>query len=92
MTAEHKLARVVVTGVGVISPVGLGREAFWNSLVSGRSGIQPLATFSNSDLPSRLAAEVRDFDPEQHIYNKKFLKVMSRDIQLGVAAASMAMK
>jgi len=92
MTAGHGLPRVVVTGVGVISPVGLGREAFWSNLVSGRSGIQPLSTFSGLDLPSRLAAEVRNFDPEQHIYNKKFLKVMSRDIQLGVAAASMAMK
>ncbi len=91
MTAGHQLPRVVVTGVGVVCPVGLGHEAFWSNLVNGRSGIGPL-TFPASSLPSRLAAQVLDFHPEQHIYNRKFIKVMSRDIQLGVAAASMAMK
>lgn len=92
MTAGHGLARVVVTGIGVISPVGLGCDSFWSGLVSGRSGIRPLDGSTAWDLPSRLVADIRDFDPEQHIYHKKFLKVMSRDIQLGVAAASMAMK
>ena len=92
MTAGHEIPRVVVTGVGVVSPVGLGHEAFWSNLIAGRSGIGPLSIFPANGLPSRLAAEVRDFDPEKHIYNRKFIKVMSRDIQLGVAAASMAMK
>ncbi len=92
MTAEHQHPRVVITGVGVVSPVGLGHEAFWSNLVAGRSGIGPLAGFPSHGLPSRLAAEVRDFCPERLIYNRKFIKVMSRDIQLGVAAASMAMK
>ncbi len=92
MTAGHELPRVVVTGVGVVSPIGLGREAFWQNLVNGRSGIGPLKAFAGLGLPSRLAAEIRDFRPEDHIYHRKFIKVMSRDIQLGVAAASMAMK
>lgn len=91
MTAEH-FPRIVITGVGVVSPIGLGHEAFWSNLVAGRSGIGSLAGFPAQGLPSRLAAEVRDFDPQRHIYNRKFIKVMSRDIQLGVAAASMAMK
>ncbi|HET6422076.1 MAG TPA: beta-ketoacyl-[acyl-carrier-protein] synthase family protein [Planctomycetaceae bacterium] len=92
MTASQAVPRIVVTGVGVVSPIGIGHEAFWQALLDGRSGIDTLSAFSADGLPSPLAAEVRNFVPEDHIYNKKFLKVMSRDIQLGVAAASMAMK
>lgn len=92
MTAGSDSHRVVVTGVGVVSPIGIGQSAFWQNLVAGRSGIDRLSAFSAGGVPSKLAAEVRDFDPVEHIYNRKFLKVMSRDIQLGVASASMAMK
>ena len=83
--------RVVVTGLGVVSPIGIGPDAFWDSLKNGRSGIDRLSTAAAGSLPSKLAAEVRDFDPLHYVYQKKFLKVMSRDIQLGVSAASMAM-
>lgn len=92
MTAGDRSPRVVVTGVGVISPIGIGREAFWANLLAGQTGIRPLTAFSPAGLPSRLAAQILDFDPEKYIYHKKFLKVMARDIQLGVAAASLAMK
>eukprot|EP00475_Leptophrys_vorax_P036210 TRINITY_DN60766_c0_g1_i5.p1 TRINITY_DN60766_c0_g1~~TRINITY_DN60766_c0_g1_i5.p1 ORF type:complete len:154 (-),score=8.57 TRINITY_DN60766_c0_g1_i5:28-489(-) len=92
MTACSSLPRVVVTGVGVVSPIGIGTDSFWNRLIAGSSGIDTLSAFSSAGLPSKLAAEVRDFDPLEHIYQRKFLKVMSRDIQLGVAGASMAMK
>lgn len=92
MTACSNLPRVVVTGVGVVSPIGIGTDSFWQRLIAGTSGIGTLSAFSAGGLPSKLAAEVRDFDPVEHIYQKKFLKVMSRDIQLGVAGASMAMK
>lgn len=92
MTARQTHPRVVVTGVGVVSPIGIGREAFWNALQQGRSGIRPLSAFRTDGLSSHLAAEVADFRPEEHVYHKKFLKVMARDIQLGVSAASMAMK
>jgi 3-oxoacyl-[acyl-carrier-protein] synthase II len=84
--------RAVITGVGVISPVGIGKEAFWANISSGHSGIGPLRSFSTESLPCKLAAEIYDFDPLQYVYEKKFLKVMSRDIQLGVSAASLAMK
>ncbi|REJ83700.1 MAG: beta-ketoacyl-[acyl-carrier-protein] synthase family protein [Planctomycetota bacterium] len=83
--------RVVITGVGVISPIGTGTAPFWSSLIAGRSGIDYLKSLPADDLPCKLAAEVKDFDPLQHLYHRKFLKVMSRDIQLGVCAASMAM-
>ena len=92
MTAGSDSHRVVVTGVGVVSPIGIGQESFWQNLIAGRSGIDLLTAFPVGGLSSKLAAEVRGFDPLEHIYNRKFLKVMSRDVQLGVASASMAMK
>lgn len=92
MTAQSDVPRVVVTGVGVVAPVGIGQEAFWQNMIAGRTGISSVTAFPTSELPSKLAAEIRDFDPLQHISHKKHIKVMSRDIQLGVAAASMAVK
>jgi 3-oxoacyl-[acyl-carrier-protein] synthase II len=59
-------------------------------MIAGRSGIGFLRAFPSDNLPSKLAAEIREFDPLAHVRHKKFLKVMSRDIQLGVAAASLA--
>ena len=92
MMADKKTPNIVITGVGVVSPVGIGNDRFWDNLVAGRSGIGPLQSLSGSGLPCKLAAEIQDFDPLQYVYEKKFLKVMSRDIQLGVSAASLAMK
>jgi 3-oxoacyl-[acyl-carrier-protein] synthase II len=91
MKAGDTPIRIVITGVGVVSPIGIGKDAFWRSLIEGRSGIGYLRGFSKSDLPSRLAAQIHDFQPEQYIANKKQIKVMSRDIQLGVAASTLAM-
>lgn len=92
MMAGKNTPGVVITGVGVMSPVGIGNDAFWRNLAAGRSGIGPLKSLSIKSLPCKLAAEISDFDPLQYVYQKKFLKVMSRDIQLGVSAASLAMK
>ncbi|HVV98843.1 MAG TPA: beta-ketoacyl-[acyl-carrier-protein] synthase family protein [Planctomycetaceae bacterium] len=86
------MPRVVITGVGVVSPIGISRDSFWNNLVAGRSGVDFLSAFPNMDLPSKIAAEVRDFDPLDYLKHKKMLKVMSRDIQLGVSSAAMAME
>ena len=84
--------RVVITGVGTVAPNGIGNAAFWESLQAGKSGIGLLESMPSAGYPSKLAAEIRDFDPEDHIYCRKFIKVMSRDIQLGVTAASMAVQ
>lgn len=92
MMAGKKAPQVVITGVGVVSPVGIGKERFWGNLQAGRSGIAPLSTPAGESLPCKLAAEIRNFDPLNYVYEKKFLKVMSRDIQLGVSAASLAMR
>ena len=83
--------RVVITGVGVVSPVGVGNDAFWDNLIAGRSGVGFLKAFSPLGLPSRMAAEVANFDPLKYLRQKKMLKVMSRDIQLGVSSAALAM-
>ncbi|MEZ6132934.1 MAG: beta-ketoacyl-[acyl-carrier-protein] synthase family protein [Planctomycetaceae bacterium] len=84
-------SRVVVTGVGVVSPIGIGKDHFWDSLKNNRSGIDFLQSFDKSDLPSPFAAEVRDFDATKLLRERKFIKVMSRDMQLGVASANLAM-
>lgn len=84
------LADVVVTGWGVVSPVGIGVEPFWQALVAGQSGIKKLTRLNTAGLPVHFGGEVADFEPKQFIRPLKSLKVMCRDIQLGVAAAGMA--
>jgi 3-oxoacyl-[acyl-carrier-protein] synthase II len=81
---------VVITGVGVVTPIGIGREAFWTSLVEQRSGIGELTAFDSRPQPCKFAGEVRDFDEKKYVRPRKSLKVMSRDIQLGFAAADLA--
>ncbi|HOM15927.1 MAG TPA: beta-ketoacyl synthase N-terminal-like domain-containing protein, partial [Thermoguttaceae bacterium] len=81
---------VVITGVGVVSPIGVGQEAFWRSLVEGRSGVRRLTSFEpTADLPP-FGGEIADFDAKQYVRPRKSLKVMCRDIQLAVAAADLA--
>jgi 3-oxoacyl-[acyl-carrier-protein] synthase II len=81
---------IVVTGMGVVSPIGIGKEPFWTALVEGRSGVRRLPLFDDSTLPVPFGGEVADFDPKQYVRPRKSLKIMSRDIQLGFAAADMA--
>ena len=86
------MRRVVVTGLGVVSPNGIGKEAFWSACVAGKSGVGPIRTFDASGHPVRIAAEVPDFDissfvPSEH---RKMLKIMGRASRFGVAAASLA--
>lgn len=87
--AARNRARIVVTGVGVVSPIGIGKDPFWASLQQNHSGVDFLS-MPHDGLPSAFGAEVRDFDPARHLRDRKFLKVMSRDMQLGVAASRLA--
>jgi 3-oxoacyl-[acyl-carrier-protein] synthase II len=80
-----------VTGVGVISPLGTGVEKNWEALMRGQSGIDRITRFDASDLPSRIAGEVKDFNSEEFI-DKKELKKMDLFIQYAVGAADLAMK
>ena len=78
--------RVVVTGVGLVSPLGVGTEVTWQRLLDGRSGVGPITRFDATDYPSRIAGEVPDFDPLQFL-DKKDLKKTDRFIQLALAAS-----
>jgi 3-oxoacyl-[acyl-carrier-protein] synthase II len=83
--------RVVVTGLGLVSPVGVGVEASWNALVAGKSGIGPITLFDASTFPTRIAGEVTGFEPEQFM-DKKEVRRNDRFIHFALAAADMAMK
>lgn len=81
---------VVITGVGVVTPLGVGCDAFWSGLCAGRSGIGPITAFDSSAIPIKIAAEVKEFNPLEFVRPRKSLKVMSRESQFGVAVADMA--
>ena len=77
--------------MGVVSPVGTGLEAFWTSLVEGRSGVGPITLFDPSDLSCRIAAEVKDFDPTRYM-DRKEARHTDRFCQFALAAAAMALE
>lgn len=81
---------VVITGVGIVSPIGIGRAAFWESLRAGRSGVRPIESFDARSLGVGVSGEVADFDPKQYVRPRKSLKVMSRDGQFAVTATDLA--
>jgi 3-oxoacyl-[acyl-carrier-protein] synthase II len=88
---------VVITGIGVVSPLGIGREAFWTSVRDGRSGLKRVELLSFLGTPGCVGGEVTDFNDEtakkQHLKTvRKSLKVMCREIQMGVASALQAME
>ncbi|MET0553039.1 MAG: beta-ketoacyl-[acyl-carrier-protein] synthase family protein [Vicinamibacteria bacterium] len=81
--------RVVVSGLGVISPIGEGHERFWQSLLSGRSGVSAVASFDTSQFATHLASEIKDFEPSRHV-RRVDPSDMGRTGQLAVAAARLA--
>ncbi|MFZ5989099.1 MAG: beta-ketoacyl-ACP synthase II [Bacillota bacterium] len=83
--------RVVITGTGVISSLGFGTEKFWNSIKNGKSGISRIERVDVSDMPTKVGAEIKDFDPNEFI-EKKEVKRMDRFSQYAVAAAQMAIE
>jgi 3-oxoacyl-[acyl-carrier-protein] synthase II len=87
-----KRNRVVITGMGILAPNGIGTEAFWESLVAGRSGIGPITLFDASDLKSRIAGEVKNFDPNNYIEPELKPKRMARHTQFAYAATMMALE
>ena len=81
---------VVITGVGIVSPIGVGREAGWSAIQSRRSGVRPIAQLEAANWLAPFGGEVIGFDPKELIQPRKSIKVMSRDIQLASAAAELA--
>lgn len=86
----HK-RRVVITGLGCITPLGLGVATLWDGFMHGRSGIGLITRFDTTEFPTKIAGEVKDFDPTQWIA-KRETRQMDRFIQFAIAAADEAMK
>ncbi|AOY77346.1 beta-ketoacyl-ACP synthase II [Clostridium formicaceticum] len=83
--------RVVVTGLGCITPIGKGKDDFWKNLTTGVSGIDYITKFDTTDYPTKIAAEVKDFQPEDYI-DKKEARKMDRFTQFAIAASKLAVE
>src|SRR5258707_4186355 len=88
------MRRVVVTGLGVVAPNGVGKEAFWSACVNGRSGVGPIRSFDASGHPVQIAAEVQGFDVTPFVphIHRKSLKIMGRAMRFAVGAAGLAVR
>ena len=82
--------RVVITGLGAVTPVGIGKENFYNALLEGKSGIGPITRFDASDYATRIAGEVKDFDITQYGVDKKEARRMDRSVEFAIGAAVLA--
>src|SRR5882762_10324475 len=83
--------RVVVTGIGLVTPLGIGTKESWQAAIAGKSGVGPITRFDAKDLPSRIAGEVKNFDPSQFM-DKKEARRNDLFIQFGLAATDLALK
>src|SRR5512133_2416985 len=85
------MRRVVITGVGIVSPLGIGNSQNWESAIAGKSGIGPITRFDVTDFPVKIAGEVKNFNAEDFI-DKKEVKKMDLFIQYALAASHFAME
>ncbi|QGJ71048.1 3-oxoacyl-[acyl-carrier-protein] synthase, KASII [Planctomycetales bacterium 10988] len=83
---------IVITGMGAVSPLGIGTSVVREALFRGDCGLHPIHTFDTTSLPYRYAGEVTDFEPKKYVRPRKSIKVMSRDAQFAVASACFAME
>src|SRR5690348_13213598 len=89
MAKTNGRARVVITGAGAVTPLGLGLEEFWKNLVAGRSGVAPMTLCDTTDYPTKIAAEVKEWRPEEFL-DRKEARRMARFSQFAVVAAMQA--
>ena len=82
--------RVVVTGLGVISPLGIGKEDFWDGVISGKSAVREITDFDTTGFKTKIAAEVKDFDPLDFGLTKEEANRMDRYVQFALCGAKMA--
>ncbi len=83
--------RVVITGIGVVSPIGIGKEEYWKALTEGKSGIKKITLFDASEFPTQIAGEVRDFHPEEFM-DERSVRKTGRFTHFAVAAAKLALE
>lgn len=88
------MRRVVITGIGVVSPIGIGAEAFWKNLLAGACGIKPIALFDPAKFPVRVAGQVPEYKISEFVPKsyRKATKVMARDTEIAVIAADAAFR
>jgi 3-oxoacyl-[acyl-carrier-protein] synthase II len=86
-----KKDRVVITGLGVLSPIGIGIDTFWNAAVSGTNGIAPITAFDTSMFRTRVGGEVKGFNPQEYLSSSE-ISSMGRSSQFAIAAATMAVR
>ncbi|MEK6553164.1 MAG: beta-ketoacyl-ACP synthase II [Bacteroidota bacterium] len=91
MDRHIKKNRVVVTGLGIITPIGIGVDAFWESVINGKSGISMISRFNVEGYPTKIAGEVKNFNPEEYM-PEGLADVLCRYSQLGLASAQMAVR
>jgi 3-oxoacyl-[acyl-carrier-protein] synthase II len=84
--------RVVITGLGVVSPIGIGKDAFWDSLIAGKSGVDYVRAFDASEYACKVAGEVKDFQPSDHLVSHRRTKIMGRFSQFALAATRLAIE
>lgn len=92
MEALKSMRRVVITGVGLVTPLGCGKENFWSALEAGASGVGEITKFDATDYGCKIAAEVKDFDPLDHGMNKKDVKRLDPFSQYALASAHQAIE
>ena len=88
---ENGRPEAYITGVGVVSPVGVGRKKFWSSLLANESGAGPITLFDPEDFEVRIAAECTAFDP-QDFMDRKVVARTDRFAQMGLASAKLALE
>lgn len=83
--------RIVITGIGAVTPIGIGKAAYWDGLLAGKSGVATISGFDCSDIATQIAAQVKDFDAEVYI-DRKEAKRMDRFVHFAMAAAKMSLE
>jgi 3-oxoacyl-[acyl-carrier-protein] synthase II len=86
------MRRAVITGIGLVTPLGIGTEETWRGLIEGRSAVGPIRMFDASSLHTQVGAEIPDFDPEPFVTSRRTLRMMTRNDQLALAGATLAVR
>src|SRR5450755_1487731 len=84
--------RIVITGLGAVTPIGTGKKEYWDALLAGKSGVSLVTDFDCSAIGTRIAAQVKDFNVEDYIEDRKEAKRMDRFVHLAMASSILALK